>query len=106
MMGTLIFRLLIDSENREAMDTSSSRALVHAPSAGQTAKAETSGSCSTAFGKRRKWLLVLAVALAAGGLLLGSRWPGFTAILPFLYLLPCLLMLAMCMRKGNSSQGS
>ena len=106
MMGTLIFRLLIDSENREAMDTSSSRALVHAPSAGQTAKAETSGSCSTAFGKRRKWLLALVAVLTAAGLILGSMWLGFAAILPFLYVLPCLLMLAICMRKGNSSQGS
>ena len=106
MMGTLIFRSLIDSENREAMDTNSSRALVHAPSSVQAARTETSGTCATGLGKRRKWALALVAVLAAGGLLLGSMWPGFTAILPFLYVLPCLLMLAMCMRKGNSSQGS
>lgn len=85
------------------MNTSSSRTLVHTPSSVQAARTETSETCATGLGKRHKWLLALVAALTAGGLILGSMWLGFAAILPFLYVLPCLLMLAICMRKGNSS---
>lgn len=51
-------------------------------------------------------MLALGAALVLAGVVLGSSWLGFAAILPFLYVLPCLLMFAMCMRKGHSSQGS
>lgn len=48
--------------------------------------------------------MIAAVALAAIGLAIGSTLVGIAAVLPLLYTLPCLLMLAMCMfGQGQSS---
>lgn len=66
------------------------------------------GKGSLFFAGRKKWLLFGAMLLAAAGLVLGSSILGFAAILPLLYVLPCLLMAAMCMRGqggGSTSNG-
>ena len=54
---------------------------------------------------RTKWLLVAAAVLAVAGLAIGSSLLGFAAMLPLLYVLPCLAMLGMCM-KGNGKGGA
>lgn len=58
------------------------------------------GSCApgASAGRDRRWLLVGAVALPVVAVLLASARLGFATVLPFLYLLPCLLMSAMCMK--------
>ncbi len=53
--------------------------------------------------RRMKWMLGVSVVLAVAAAALGSAWLGFAAVLPFLYLLPCLAMVAMCM-KGMKNQ--
>lgn len=61
---------------------------------------------------RNKWFLAAAGLLAIAALALGSALLGFAAILPLLFILPCLAMMTMCMRghgKGgapNKSNGS
>ena len=55
---------------------------------------------------RNKWFLAAAGLLAVAALWLGSAMLGFAAILPLLFLLPCAVMMAMCMRghgKGGAS---
>ncbi len=46
--------------------------------------------------------LVLMLILTAAGLAAGGAWFGTAAILPLLYVLPCAVMMVMCM-KGHSS---
>lgn len=59
---------------------------------------------------RNTWLLIAAIVLAVAGLALGSSILGFAAILPLLFVLPCLVMAAMCMKGhakgGNSDAGN
>lgn len=88
------------------MSIPSSRALV--PVAATAARSDdvAEGSCSAGIGRRRKWLLAISAVLALAALALGSMWLGFAAILPFLYVLPCLAMVAMCMRKSGTSTES
>lgn len=88
------------------MNIPSSRALVPLSSVADTAVDPKDAPCSSGMGNRRKWLLALSAVLAIAALALGSVWLGFAAILPFLYVLPCLLMLAICMRHGSSSKQS
>ena len=71
--------------------------------------ASTAGSCGSIASRRKQipWLLVASIALAVAAALLGSALLGFAAVLPFLYLLPCLAMTAMCMKgmaKGKSDE--
>lgn len=55
----------------------------------------------------RRGLRVFALALAAAGLILGGAWWGLAAILPLLYVVPCAVMMAMCMNgHGGSGQNS
>lgn len=54
---------------------------------------------------RSKWLLVAAIVLAVAGLALGSSILGFAAILPLLFILPCLVMAVMC-KKGHGKGGT
>tara|TARA_R110000850_G_scaffold169848_4_gene295102 strand:- start:205 stop:402 length:198 start_codon:yes stop_codon:yes gene_type:complete len=57
---------------------------------------------------RNKWLIATSVVLAVGAVILGSLWLGLAAVLPLIYVLPCLAMAAMCMEgmKGGSSERS
>lgn len=50
---------------------------------------------------RKKWLLAAAVSLVVAGLALGSAVLGFAAILPLLFILPCLAMCVTGMCKGS-----
>jgi len=69
-----------------------------------------------AYLKGYKGLLILAAGLGITGLLTGWMWLGAAAVLPLLYTLPCVVMMAMCMRghgrsddapaKSNGSAGS
>ncbi|MCP2017743.1 MAG: hypothetical protein ABJF09_03440 [Qipengyuania citrea] len=93
--------------------TSSSTALVPwTPQLGaqqlQAATSKSSGGKSCAsparWSTKTKWLIAASVVLALGAAILGSMWFGFAAVLPLLYLFPCLAMMAMCM-KGMKSTG-
>lgn len=88
------------------MTRSTSTALVPVPVAKEPAtRPDGCGGHRRSAAGRTMWLVLAAVALAAAALALGSAWLGFAAILPLLYTLPCLLMVAMCMR-GMKSGGS
>ena len=57
------------------------------------------------LGGRNKWFLAAAGLLAIAAVALGSIVLGFAAILPLLYILPCLVMMVMCMR-GHGNGGT
>ena len=64
-------------------------------------------------GSPRHWLrgrtgMLLLAALVMGGAAfgLGWAWLGFAAVLPLLYVLPCLAMFAMCMKGMGSNRGA
>lgn len=85
------------------MTSSTSTALV--PVAVGNELAQRPGGCGSSrqmAGRRAKWGLLAAAALALVALAVGSGWLGVAALLPFLYTLPCLLMVAMCMRGMRS----
>ena len=92
------------------MDGSTSNSI--APVAAAAAPEKGTSGCGgkgSLMGGRNKWFLIGAALLAAAGLVLGSSILGFAAILPLLYILPCLVMAAMCMRGhggGNTSNGN
>lgn len=72
-----------------------------------------SGACagsSSWFGRNRRTTILAAVAVAIGGFALGWNWLGFAAVAPLLYLLPCMAMMAFCMkgmgRHGDESVGA
>jgi hypothetical protein len=54
----------------------------------------------------RRGILVVAAAIGGAGLTFGWAWFGFAAVLPFLYVLPCAAMMAMCMRGHGGSGGN
>lgn len=91
------------------MHVSSSTALVPVgpktnPAEAISAKSSSGcGGSRKGLGNRRKWLMVVSIGLALVGVALGSVWFGFAAILPLLYLVPCLLMVMMCMRGMNAN---
>ena len=76
------------------MNIPSSRALVPVSATASTSNKKSGVSCSGVSSQRRKWLLAASAVLA------------LAAILPFLYVLPRLAMLAMCMRKNGTSTGT
>jgi hypothetical protein len=53
----------------------------------------------------RKGRLLVAAALGISAFLAGWRWFGTAAVLPLLYTLPCVAMMAMCMR-GHGTSGN
>ena len=57
------------------------------------------------LGGRNKWFLAAAGLLAIAAVALGSTVLGFAAILPLLFILPCLVMMTMCMR-GHGKGGA
>ena len=66
-------------------------------------QAAGSGHCSGSS-SRTRWLLTTAALLLVDALALGSFWLGFAAMLPLLYSLLCLLMLAMCMKNDGGGE--
>jgi hypothetical protein len=85
------------------MTSSTSTALV--PTAVANELVKRPGDCGgyrQMTGIRVRWGLLAAAALALAALAAGSAWLGGAAMLPFLYTLPCLLMVAMCMRGMRS----
>ena len=56
--------------------------------------------------RKTKWLLLAGIGLAIAAAVLGSMWLGMAAVLPFLYVAPLLLCLAMCMKGGKCSASS
>ena len=88
------------------MNGPTSTALVSARSRVEPEKTECGcGSKRSPMAARTKWLLVAVAVLIVAGLALGSSLLGFAAMLPFLFVLPCLVMLGMCM-KGSGSGGA
>lgn len=66
---------------------------------------QTGGCGGKGASTRMKWLLAGSVALVVAAAIFGSGWLTLAAVLPLLYLLPCLAMAVMCM-KGMSKQKS
>lgn len=94
--------------------TSSSTAIVPwTPQEGREKKTELSYREARArklqgarrWSAKKKWLMAASIVLAVGAAVVGSVWLGWAAVLPLLYLLPCLAMLAMCL-KGMNGSGS
>lgn len=88
------------------MNGSTSTALVPIPATAEPVK--TASGCRS-FSGRTKWIVIAASVLAMAGLALGSGLLSLAAILPLLYVLPCLLMMGMCMKshaKGGPSNDS
>jgi hypothetical protein len=63
-----------------------------------------SGAPRLASLRSRKGLL-LAAAVGAIGLFTAWRWFGTAAVLPLLYVVPCLVMMLVCMR-GHGGSGN
>lgn len=77
------------------------------------AAAPPSDACGASvgwFARHRRMIILAAVAVAIGGFALGWSWLGFAAVAPLLYLLPCMAMMAFCMkgmgRHGDESVGT
>lgn len=118
MMGSRTL-VPIGNGNMEFQMTSSSTAIVpwsppqpdqpldggQLQTAGVTKSGQGCGHCKEGGSAKRKWLVAGGVAFAIAAAVFGSIWFGFAAMLPLLYVLPCLAMLAMCM-KGMKSTGS
>ena len=64
----------------------------------------TDRSVSGVFAKRRG-VMIAIVAVAALGLALAQHWLTVAALTPLLFVLPCFLMMLMCMKQhGGDSQ--
>lgn len=88
------------------MNGSTSTGLLPARSAAEPEKKGCGcGGKRPPMATRTKWLLVAATVLAVAGVALGSAVLGLAAMLPLLYVLPCLVMLGMCM-KGHGKGGA
>lgn len=91
------------------MNGTTSMALVPVPAAPEPATRTTGCGSRRSFSSRTRWLVIAALLLAVTGLALGSGVLSLAAILPLLYVLPCLLMMGVCMKshgKGGSSNDS
>lgn len=53
---------------------------------------------------KRHRLLVAAAAIVVLGVALGWSWLAAAGVLPFLYFLPCVLMMGMCMKGMGSGK--
>ena len=85
------------------MDGSTSNSVAPAAPAAEPEKGTSGcGGKRSFMAGRNKWLWIAAIVLAVAGLALGSSILGFTAILPLLFILPCLMM---CM-KGHGKGGT
>lgn len=89
------------------MNEPASTALVPtAASAGTQQTARACGQSGSLMSGRRKWFVVAAALIAAAAVAFGSAVLGFAAILPLLFLLPCLVMAAMCMKGHGNGNGA
>ena len=92
------------------MDGHTSTVLAPVSPAAKPAQAEAGcGAKRSLFTGWTIWFLAAALALAAAGLALGSGFLAASALLPLLYVLPCLLMMGMCMKahgKGGAPNDS
>ncbi len=53
--------------------------------------------------RSRNGVLIVAAVLGAIGLVTAWSWLGTTAVLPLLYVLPCMAMMLLCMRSNGGS---
>lgn len=60
--------------------------------------------CGGQISPTTKRLILASVVLALGAAVFGSVWFGVAAVLPLLYVVPCLIMMGMCMKmmRGTS----
>jgi len=89
------------------MNESTSTALV--PLSADSSPSDKGSGCGgqrSLLAGRNKWFLIAAALLAVAALALGSAVLGLAAILPLLYILPCLVMVVMCMRMHGKSNDS
>ena len=78
-----------------------------APVPSSTTSQETGSNCGgSGMGSRSKWLIAAIIVLALAVGVAGSLTLGVAILLPLLFLLPCLVMAAMCMRKNTGSGSS
>ena len=78
------------------------------PTAASAGKEQMTDGCDQAgsfMSGRRKWFVIAAALIAAAAVAFGSALLGFAAVLPLLFILPCLVMAAMCMR-GHGKGGA
>lgn len=88
------------------MRSSTSTALVPVAPPTATATSQGCGGSGKGMTARSKWLLLSAAVLALAGVATGTAIFGFAAVLPLLYTLPCLIMVAICMfgmNKGGAA---
>ena len=91
----------------ESRPDSAQRPALHetvAQPAGPSAK-----QCGGKVSAKSKWLILASVVLALGAAVFGSVWFGIAAVLPLLYIVPCLIMMGMCMkmmRRTPDTNGS
>lgn len=76
------------------------------PSSLEADSSRSSAAKGTGFWHSRRLPITISLVLAVAGVLLGSIWFGFAAVLPLLYVAPCLVMAAMCMRGNRCSHES
>jgi hypothetical protein len=55
--------------------------------------------------RSRAGVLIVAILLGTAGLVTAWTWFGTTAVLPLLYILPCAVMMLLCMR-GHGGAGN
>ena len=85
------------------MDGSTSNRIAPVAAAAEPEKGTSGcGGKGSPMAGRNKWLLGAVIVLAVAGLAFGSSILGFAAILPLLFILPCLVM---CM-KGHGKGGT
>lgn len=69
----------------------------------------TDNPCGGKASPKTKWLILASMVLALGAAVFGSVWFGIAAVLPLLYVVPCLIMMGMCMkmmRRTSDTNGS
>ena len=78
-------------------------------SARATGEQQKGGGCanrSSGGSRKRWWLVASSVLLAVAAAVTGTVWFGFAAVLPLLFLLPCLAMTAMCLKGMNRNKSA
>lgn len=74
----------------------------HSSSAGNSSSDRRSNQGESSWIQRHRGLLIgTAFAAAATALALGQHWIALVSLLPLLYILPCMLMMFMCMKGMN-----
>jgi hypothetical protein len=84
------------------METTSSQAIT--PAAGSSSCHGPGRGPRDWVGRRRGVVIAVAVAAGATALALGQHWLAVANLLPLLFILPCSVMMFMCMRGMNHGQ--